>query len=227
MLPFTLLSLVFRKRVRKITVILDSCRQGYYQEGDHVYDQLNVKEAYGKAIATWARWLDANINPEKTIVFFRGYSPNHFRYIYSLKNHMKFFNFWNLMDGSQLYSILIFALPFHSGGRWNTGGQCHGRTEPIQYEAYKGKYPAKMRILDSVIREMKTPIFYLNITKMTDFRRDAHPSVYRKQNLTEEDRQLSLRSQDCSHWCLPGVPDTWNELLYAHLLRYTHQRRRP
>ncbi|PRQ35528.1 putative PC-Esterase [Rosa chinensis] len=154
--------------------------------------QLNVKEAYGKAITTWARWLDANINPEKTIVFFRGYSPNHF-----------------------------------SGGRWNTGGQCHGRTEPIQYEAYKGKYPAKMKILDSVIREMKTPIFYLNVTKMTDFRRDAHPSIYRKQNLTEEERQLSLRSQDCSHWCLPGVRDTWNELLYAHLLRYIQHRRRP
>ncbi|PRQ35538.1 putative PMR5 domain, PC-Esterase [Rosa chinensis] len=166
--------------------------QGYYQEGEYIYSQLNVKEAYGKAITTWARWLDANINPEKTVVFFRGYSPNHF-----------------------------------SGGRWNTGGQCHGRTEPVQYEAYKGKYPAKMRILDSVIREMKIPIFYLNVTKMTDFRRDAHPSIYRKQNLTEEERQLSLRSQDCSHWCLPGVPDTWNELLYAHLLTYTLQRRRP
>ncbi|PRQ35534.1 putative PC-Esterase, trichome birefringence/trichome birefringence-like 1 [Rosa chinensis] len=166
--------------------------QGYYQEGDYIYSQLNVKEAYGKAITTWARWLDANINPEKTVVFFRGYSPNHL-----------------------------------SGGRWNTGGQCHGRTEPIQYEAYKGKYPAKMRILDSVIREMKIPIFYLNVTKMTDFRRDAHPSIYRKQNLTEEERQLSLRSQDCSHWCLPGVPDTWNELLYAHLLTYTQQQRRP
>jgi hypothetical protein len=22
----------------------------------------------------------------------------------------------------------------------------------------------------------------------------------------------------CSHWCLPGVPDTWNELVYSFLL---------
>ncbi|KAK9922706.1 hypothetical protein M0R45_031158 [Rubus argutus] len=24
-------------------------------------------------------------------------------------------------------------------------------------------------------------------------------------------------STDCSHWCLPGLPDTWNDLLYAAL----------
>ncbi|CAN1806674.1 Protein trichome birefringence-like 4 [Linum perenne] len=55
---------------------------------------------------------------------------------------------------------------------------------------------------------MKTPVFYLNITKMTSYRRDGHPSVY-------HDR----RFQDCSHWCLPGVPDSWNQLLYAALLQ--------
>lgn len=81
-----------------------------------------------------------------------------------------------------------------------------------------GKYPAKMRILESVIKEMKTPIVYLNITRLTDFRKDAHPSFYRKKNLTEEEKRLPMRHQDCSHWCLPGVPDTWNELLYAQLL---------
>ncbi|KAG6505065.1 hypothetical protein ZIOFF_037413 [Zingiber officinale] len=26
------------------------------------------------------------------------------------------------------------------------------------------------------------------------------------------------RFADCSHWCLPGLPDTWNELLFASLL---------
>ncbi|CAI7795970.1 unnamed protein product [Closterium sp. NIES-54] len=25
--------------------------------------------------------------------------------------------------------------------------------------------------------------------------------------------------RDCVHWCLPGVPDTWNELMYADLLQ--------
>ncbi|MED6182356.1 hypothetical protein PIB30_027724 [Stylosanthes scabra] len=51
----------------------------YYQEGSHVYNELNVLEAFRRAITTWSRWVDANINPSKSIVFFRGYSASHFR----------------------------------------------------------------------------------------------------------------------------------------------------
>ncbi|GKA13545.1 trichome birefringence-like protein [Tanacetum coccineum] len=51
----------------------------YYQEGSHVYSELNVLEAFRKAMTTWGRWVDANINPSKTSVFFRGYSASHFR----------------------------------------------------------------------------------------------------------------------------------------------------
>lgn len=157
--------------------------KGYYQEGSHIYDELNVSEAFRKALTTWARWVDANVNPMKTLVFFRGYSASHFR-----------------------------------GGRWNSGGQCDNENEPIKNETYLWKYPSKMRVLESVTKGMKTTVFYLNITRMTDYRKDAHPSIYRKQNLNEEERRSPLRYQDCSHWCLPGVPDTWNELIYAHIL---------
>ncbi|KAF6137483.1 hypothetical protein GIB67_023242, partial [Kingdonia uniflora] len=154
----------------------------YYQEGSHVYKDLNVIEAYRKALTTWARWVDANINPNKTSVFFRGYSASHF-----------------------------------SGGQWNSGGQCDSETDPIRNETYLMAYPSKMRVLESVLKGMKTPVHYLNITRMTDYRKDAHPSVYRKQ-MTKEERKDPNMYQDCSHWCLPGVPDTWNELLYGQLL---------
>lgn len=60
--------------------MLNECRKDYYQEGSHVYEKLNVLEAFRKAITTWARWVDKNINPMKSIVFFRGYSASHFRY---------------------------------------------------------------------------------------------------------------------------------------------------
>lgn len=53
---------------------------------------------------------------------------------------------------------------------------------------------------------------FLNITYLTEIRKDGHPSKFR------EPGTPPLASQDCSHWCLPGIPDTWNELLYAHLL---------
>lgn len=55
-------------------------RVNYYQEGDHVYPLLKVMKAYEKALTTWARWVDRNINSSKTQVVFRGYSLTHFRY---------------------------------------------------------------------------------------------------------------------------------------------------
>ncbi|KAM3693043.1 hypothetical protein ACJW31_08G135500 [Castanea mollissima] len=160
----------------------------YYQEGNHTYDEMSVEEAFRKALSTWARWVDTNIDPKKTVVFFRAYSPSHFR-----------------------------------GGRWNSGGECDNETVPIKNEAYLSEYPSMLGIFESVMRGMKFPVFYLNITRMSDFRIDAHPSIYRKQNLTEEERISPLRYQDCSHWCLPGVPDTWNEIIYAQLLKHNQQ----
>ncbi|CAL5193565.1 unnamed protein product [Lathyrus oleraceus] len=166
----------------------------YYQEGSHVYDEMNVLEAFRRAITTWGRWVDTNVNPSKSIVLFRGYSASHF-----------------------------------SGGQWNSGGQCDHETAPIDNEKYLTEYPPKMRVLEKVLKYMKTPVSYLNITRMTDFRKDGHPSIYRKQNLSPEERKSPLRYQDCSHWCLPGVPDAWNEILYAEILmreyRNQHQQK--
>ncbi|RWR94036.1 protein trichome birefringence-like protein 2 [Cinnamomum micranthum f. kanehirae] len=150
--------------------------ENYYQEGDHVYPKLNVKEAYKKALTTWATWVDKTVDANRTQVFFRGYSVSHF-----------------------------------SGGRWNSGGQCQNETEPIFNENYLGAYPWKMKTLEKVLNQMQTPVVYMNISKLTDYRKDGHPSIYRKEYKTDQ------HTQDCSHWCLPGVPDTWNELLYAHL----------
>lgn len=76
-----------------------------------------------------------------------------------------------------------------------------------------------MRALEYVIQQMKTPVSYLNITRLTHYRKDAHPSIYRMEYKTEAEKRAGLRVQDCSHWCLPGVPDIWNELLYASVLR--------
>ncbi|CAJ2636187.1 unnamed protein product [Trifolium pratense] len=115
----------------------------------------------------------------------------------------------------QGYSVTHFW-----GGQWNSGGQCHKETEPIYNETYLQKYPSKMRALDHVIQNMKTKVVYMNISRLTDYRKDGHPSVYRKDYKTSMKQNLSSLYEDCSHWCLPGVPDTWNELLYVSLLKY-------
>ncbi|KAJ0740411.1 putative PMR5 domain, PC-Esterase [Helianthus annuus] len=157
--------------------------EDYYQEGNHVYPRLKALDAYTRALSTWAKWVDKNIDTRKTQVIFRGYSLTHFR-----------------------------------GGQWNSGGQCHKETEPIFNTSHLTNYPSKMRAFDNVLRVIKTPVIYLNISRLTDYRKDGHPSIYRTvyKSLSPEQR---IAAQDCSHWCLPGVPDTWNELLYASLLK--------
>lgn len=127
-----------------------------------------------------------------------------------------------------LFGFFLSTLSFMSrGGRWNSGGRCDRETVPYKEETYLFKYPRKMRIFEFVMKGMKTPVFYLNVTRITGLRKDAHPSIYRKQNLTEEERRSPVRYQDCSHWCLPGVPDTWNELLYSQILiRETEKRQK-
>ncbi|KVI12038.1 PC-Esterase [Cynara cardunculus var. scolymus] len=162
--------------------------QDYYQEGSHVYHELNVLEAFRKAMTTWGMWVDANMNPTKTSVFFRGYSASHF-----------------------------------SGGQWNSGGACDHEVEPIKNTTYLTPYPDKMVVLEKVFKGMKTQVSYMNITRQTDFRKDGHPSIYRKKQYTAAEIKSPLHYQDCSHWCLPGVPDTWNEILYAQLLVKQYQ----
>ncbi|GFP95430.1 protein trichome berefringence-like 7 [Phtheirospermum japonicum] len=59
-----------------------------------------------------------------------------------------------------------------------------------------------------VVNNMIVPVTVLHITPMSAFRSDAHVGTW-------SDRP-SL--SDCSHWCLPGLPDIWNEIVLSYLL---------
>lgn len=113
-----------------------------------------------------------------------------------------------------------FFFPEFRGGDWDSGGTCNGEKEPIMSGAFLDSYPQKMMIVDEVIRTMKFPVVLLNATRLTNYRKDGHPSIYRK---TPSKKPVSSRRQDCSHWCLPGVPDAWNELIYASLVMQQRQ----
>jgi hypothetical protein len=115
----------------------------------------------------------------------------------------------------QFILIQILVSNFGRGGEWDSGGSCSGEREPTLRGAVIGSYPRKMRIVEEVIGRMRFPVRLLNVTKLTNFRRDGHPSVYGK---AAAGKKVSRRKQDCSHWCLPGVPDAWNELIYASLV---------
>lgn len=64
---------------------------------------------------------------------------------------------------------------------------------------------------------MSFPVSFQDITTMTALRRDGHPSVYSKFVSQTGKQHLGDYKSDCSHWCLPGVPDTWNEMLNVML----------
>jgi len=58
------------------------------------------------------------------------------------------------------------------------------------------------------VANMSVPVTILNVTFMGAFRSDAYIGLSRHPNTI----------LDCSHWCLLGVLDAWNELVFSHLL---------
>ncbi|XP_040938304.1 protein trichome birefringence-like 6 isoform X2 [Gossypium hirsutum] len=107
--------------------------------------------------------------------------------------------------------------PPHFGKNW-----CYKSTRPIMDESYKLTFGKSLKeIVEQTLQAMRTPVKYLNITRLSQYRVDSHSSIY----ATKQGKFLVLRKQkppamvaDCSHWCLPGVPDTWNHLLYASMV---------
>ncbi|PQP93878.1 protein trichome birefringence-like 43 [Prunus yedoensis var. nudiflora] len=47
------------------------------QVGKQNYTDMDRLVAYEKALNTWARWVNSNVDPNKTKVFFQGVSPDH------------------------------------------------------------------------------------------------------------------------------------------------------
>ncbi|KAG9446124.1 hypothetical protein H6P81_012252 [Aristolochia fimbriata] len=152
--------------------------------------EYDVTTAYRLALKTWATWLESKINPRTQKVFFVSMSPTH---LWS----------WEWRDGTQ--------------------GNCFNESYPIFQRPYWGTGSSLdiMQIVHEILGDTKINITFLNITQLSEFRKDGHTSVYTERRgklLTMEQRSDPNTYADCIHWCLPGVPDTWNEILYAHLL---------
>ncbi|XVF78726.1 hypothetical protein PTKIN_Ptkin14bG0158700 [Pterospermum kingtungense] len=160
-----------------------------YGSVDNV-QEYNVTTAYRIALETWANWLESNINPHLQKVFFMSMSPTH-----------------------------LWSREWRSGSNEN----CFNESYPIQGPYWgTGSNLAVMEILDDILHELKINVTFLNITQLSEYRKDAHTTVFgerRGKLLTKEQRADPKNFADCIHWCLPGVPDTWNEILYAYLLQ--------
>lgn len=100
------------------------------------------------------------------------------------------------------------------GGDWDQGGSCQ-RTQPLLPEEAEGLFSVKnngtnmeARLVNQHLYEaIKGSGFHvLEITQMSELRADGHPSS-----------SGGKKHDDCMHWCLPGITDTWNDLFVASL----------
>ncbi|KAI8011570.1 Protein trichome birefringence-like 10 [Camellia lanceoleosa] len=157
------------------------------KEGAEVKMEMKVDSAYRKSLDTVIDWIHREVYTSKTQVFFRTYSPVHFR-----------------------------------GGDWRTGGSCHLETLPELGSSLVppqtcARYSIFLDVLSSLSNTSKLETLdILNVTIMSSQRKDGHSSLY---YLGPKVGPAPLHRQDCSHWCLPGVPNAWNELLYTLFLK--------
>ncbi|KAL6534415.1 hypothetical protein OROHE_013340 [Orobanche hederae] len=164
---------------------------GSFRSYDAIYKRVEMRHRrYEMALNTWSDWLELNINRNKTKLFFMSLSPYHFH-----------------------------------GERWDVEQNCYNQTEPILRKDYRGIATDRemMDIVESTIRKLEkrgVKVEYLNITNLSDYRKDAHSSIYRKFTHPPSDEQLATPKSysDCSHWCLPGVPDVWNQILFSYII---------
>ncbi|XP_006650256.1 protein trichome birefringence-like 16 isoform X3 [Oryza brachyantha] len=91
-------------------------------------------------------------------------------------------------------------------GDWNTGGSCDN-TSPLAKGS--GIFQNHSDDADAEDAVMGTRVKLLDITALSRLRDECHISRY--------SIKATQEVQDCLHWCLPGLPDTWNEILAAQL----------
>ncbi|GMP84271.1 hypothetical protein CsSME_00037860 [Camellia sinensis var. sinensis] len=128
---------------------------------------------------------------------------------------LKLWSIQNLDPGKSHIFFRSYAPVHYRNGTWNEGGSCDTNTAPeTDYTKMEAEPPNNLFISDVVklMERANRKAQFLNISYLSEFRNDGHPSSHREPGTPPD------APQDCSHWCLPGVPDTWNELLYAQLL---------
>ena len=105
------------------------------------------------------------------------------------------------------------------------GENCFNETEPIAKKGYWGNSTRTglMRTVESVVQDLGKKSFkieILNITQLSQYRKDGHPTIYKRHWVPPTESELAnpVKFADCIHWCLPGVPDVWNEIIYSYIL---------
>ncbi|CAL4919765.1 unnamed protein product [Urochloa decumbens] len=173
-------------------------------EAAAAYEVTDGLRAFELALRTWSDWLEHHLDRARTQLFFTSTSPTH--------QHS---DEWEVNAGDDGAS---------------SNHQCYNETEPIlAEEVHRGRDtdPAFARAVEAEVArlaERGVAVRVLDVTRLSEHRKDAHPSVHRRQWTPPTAAELAARERDpssgadCVHWCLPGVPDVWNQMLYAHIV---------
>ncbi|RVW55500.1 Protein trichome birefringence-like 11 [Vitis vinifera] len=177
-----------------IDPLVESKKGCYFQEGKEVKMDMRVEDAYHR--------FDSQLIFSFNVVALHLFKPG----------LAQAFNFFELPK--------MYLFFFHRGGNWKTGGTCHLETLPeLGSSLVPSETWSQLKTVVDVLsartnRSEVLKLDLLNVTDMSSRRKDGHSSRYYLPD------PAPLHRQDCSHWCLPGVPDAWNELLYALFLKH-------
>ncbi|KAL6515462.1 hypothetical protein OROHE_018496 [Orobanche hederae] len=102
----------------------------------------------------------------------------------------------------------VFFRTFESS-HWSSGSRqnCKVTRQPSLGTVAKERSSISEAIINAV-KSASFPVKLLHVTPMGASRSDAHVGSWSD----------NPSVPDCSHWCLPGVPDMWNEFLIWFLL---------
>ncbi|URE11092.1 hypothetical protein MUK42_04628 [Musa troglodytarum] len=132
---------------------------GSFEDEDNNMEKMEMIEGFGLALKAWSDWLELHRN-RSTQLFFVSLSPTHA---------------W--------------------GYEWGAEGDqnCYNQTQPIEEEGYTGRGSdyKMMRMVEETVERLShkgVDVQILNITQLSEYRKDAHPSIYRKfwDDLSEE-----------------------------------------
>ncbi|XVE99777.1 hypothetical protein REPUB_Repub03eG0230400 [Reevesia pubescens] len=163
-------------------------------DGATDYVEIDQNIAYESVLRTWAKWVEENVDPNQTSVFFSSMAPSHMNS-----------SAWNSKNGIKCANEMTPILNISTTLDVGTNQQLFATAV-------------------NVIQSLKIPLHFLNITSLSEYRKDAHTSIYAAPGgklLTSEQKSDPARYADCVHWCLPGLPDTWNELFYTLIISQT------
>ncbi|XAR52962.1 hypothetical protein NMG60_11021316 [Bertholletia excelsa] len=150
----------------------------FFEKGEPVMPPVTPDVGLDMVLKHMIPFVEGQVKPTSTI-FFRTQSPRHFE-----------------------------------GGDWDQGGSCQ-RSSPLLLQEVEELFSPKNNGTNVEARLVNQHLYkalsgskfnVLDITQMSEFRADAHPST-----------AGGKKHDDCMHWCLPGITDTWNDLFVAHL----------